>query len=123
MNSVNITGRFLRTPMLQESANNRFCRFILAVDRKMSRLDKEIAQDKGEPITDFITCIAFSGYADIICNNFIQGESIGITGSIQSFEIEREGKKITGMNVFVKDIDFLVPLDIKKRQRKCLTDS
>ena len=77
MNHVIIIGRLTADPVVKQTANNiAVCSFTVAVDRKFK-------DQNGNKQTDFISCVAWRGQAEVIGNYFSRGSRIGITGSIQ----------------------------------------
>ena len=106
MNKVIIIGRLTADPVVKMTPNNiAVCSFTVAVDRKFK-------DQNGNKQTDFITCVAWRGQAEVIGNYFSRGSRIGITGSIQTRSYEDSNKqKRQVVEIMVEEIEFI---DTKK---------
>ena len=79
MNKVILMGRLTRDPEVRYSQGENasaVARYSLAVDRRFKR--------DGEPTADFINCVAWRQTAEFICKFFKKGNSICISGSVQT---------------------------------------
>lgn len=101
MNTVQLVGRFTRTPEIRYTDGGlSIARFSLAVDRRFK-------QD-GEQTADFISCIAFGKTAEFIEKYFTQGMRAGVTGRIQTGSYtNKEGTKVYTTDVIVENIEFV----------------
>ena len=106
MNKAILIGRLTADPVVKMTPNNiAVCSFTVAVDRKFK-------DQNGNKQTDFITCVAWRGQAEVIGNYFSRGSRIGITGSIQTRSYEdAHGQKRQVVEIMVEEIEFL---DTKK---------
>ena len=106
MNKAILIGRLTADPVVKQTPNNiTVCSFTVAVDRKFK-------DQNGNKQTDFITCVAWRGQAEVIGNYFSRGSRIGITGSIQTRSYEdAHGQKRQVVEIMVEEIEFL---DTKK---------
>ena len=101
MNTVQLVGRFTRTPEMRYTDGRlSIARFSLAVDRRFK-------QD-GEQTADFINCIAFGKTAEFIEKYFTQGMRAGATGRIQTGSYtNKDGNKVYTTDVVVENIEFV----------------
>jgi single-strand DNA-binding protein len=77
LNKVVLCGRLTATPELKQTTGGvSVCTFTLAVNRRFSK--------EGEQQADFITVVAWRQTAEFITKYFDKGNSICITGSIQT---------------------------------------
>lgn len=109
MNNVNILGRLTRDPELRYTANTQMAnaRFVVAVNRKLSKEKRQEAENNGYPTADFISCMAWGKTAENIANYFKKGNKIAITGHIQTGSYEKDGQRIYTTDVVVDSFDFI----------------
>lgn len=110
MNSVSLMGRLTRDPELRYTANTQMAnaRFVVAVNRKLSKEKRQEAENKGYPTADFISCVAWGKTAENIANYFKKGNRIAITGHIQTGSYEnQQGQRIYTTDVVVDSFDFV----------------
>lgn len=110
MNSVSLMGRLTRDPELRYTANTQMAnaRFVVAVNRKLSKEKRQEAENNGYPTADFISCVAWGKTAENIANYFKKGNRIAITGHIQTGSYEnKEGKRVYTTDVIVDSFDFI----------------
>ena len=110
MNSVSLMGRLTRDPELRYTANTQMAnaRFVVAVNRKLSKEKRQEAENNGYPTADFISCIAWGKTAENIANYFKKGNRIAITGHIQTGSYEnQQGQRVYTTDVVVDSFDFV----------------
>lgn len=109
MNNVNILGRLTRDPEVRYTANTQMAnaRFVVAVNRKLSKEKRQEAENNGYPTADFISCMAWGKTAENIANYFKKGNRIAITGHIQTGSYEKDGQRIYTTDVVVDSFDFV----------------
>lgn len=109
MNSVSLMGRLTRDPELRYTANTQMAnvRFVVAVNRKLSKEKRQEAESNGYPTADFISCMAWGKTAETIANYFSKGQRIAITGHIQTGSYEKDGQRIYTTDVVVDSFDFV----------------
>ena len=110
MNSVSLMGRLTRDPEVRYTANTQMAnaRFVVAVNRKLSKEKKQEAENNGYPTADFISCVAWGKTAENIGNYFHKGNRIAITGHIQTGSYEnQQGQRIYTTDVVVDSFDFV----------------
>ena len=109
MNSVSLMGRLTRDPEVRYTANTQMAnaRFVVAVNRKLSKEKRQEAENNGYPTADFISCVAWGKTAENIANYFKKGNRIAITGHIQTGSYEKDGQRIYTTDVVVDSFDFV----------------
>lgn len=110
MNSVSLMGRLTRDPELRYTANTQMAnaRFVVAVNRKLSKEKRQEAESNGYPTADFISCMAWGKTAENIANYLKKGNRIAITGHIQTGSYEnQQGQRIYTTDVVVDSFDFV----------------
>lgn len=110
MNSVSLMGRLTRDPELRYTANTQMAnaRFVVAVNRKLSKEKRQEAENNGYPTADFISCVTWGKTAENIGNYFHKGNRIAITGHIQTGSYEnKEGTRVYTTDVVVDSFDFV----------------
>lgn len=96
MNSVAITGRATRDPIVRTSNDMTITRFILAVDRRGKKDE-----------ADFISCVAFGKTAEVIGKYIHKGSQMGIIGHINTGSYMQDNVKVYTTDVIVDSMDFL----------------
>ena len=110
MNSVSLMGRLTRDPELRYTANTQMAnaRFVVAVNRKLSKEKRQEAESNGYPTADFISCVAWGKTAENIAHYFKKGNRIAIVGHIQTGSYEnQQGQRIYTTDVVVDSFDFV----------------
>lgn len=101
MNKVQLVGRLTKDPEIKLTSNQTaYCNFTVAVDRRFK--DKD-----GQRQSDFINCVAWKQTADFIKKYFSKGSRIGICGSIQTRNYEKDGQKVFVTEVLVDEVEFV----------------
>ena len=101
MNKIIIKGRLTRDPEMKTGASGvEFCKFTVAVDKKLS---KDKMKDKS---ADFFDCTAF-GKTGAASHAFIKkGREILVEGRMESSTSDKDGQKRTFWGVVVETFDF-----------------
>ena len=100
MNQICIVGRLTSTPELRATQTGKYvCNFSIAVERRFK--DAE-----GNPIVDFVDCVAWSKQAEFICKWFDKGVRVGLTGELQTRLYEKDGQKHKVVEVLVSTVEF-----------------
>lgn len=87
MNKVILMGRITRDPELRSTPNSvNVCTFSIAVSRRFRNAN-------GEYDADFINCVAWRQTAEFISKNFGKGRMIGVVGSLQTRNYEKDGQR------------------------------
>lgn len=101
MNRIIIKGRLTRDPEMKTGASGiEFCKFTVAVDRKIS---KEKMKDKQADIFD---CTAFGKTGAAISAYMNKGREILVEGRMESSTSEKDGQKRTYWGVTVDTFEF-----------------
>lgn len=96
MNSISIIGRLTADPELRKTQSGiAVASFTLAVDRPYVK-----------ETTDFFRCVAWRQTGEFVTQYFTKGRKMGVTGSMQSRQYEKDGQKITAWEIVVDQIDF-----------------
>lgn len=99
LNTTILMGRFTADPEIRNTpAGVPVLNFTVAVDRDY-KVD-------GQTPTDFIRCVAWRGTAEFIAKNFKKGQLIAIEGSLQTGSYEKDGVKVTTIDVSVETAHF-----------------
>lgn len=100
MNQVCIVGRLTHTPELKATQSGKsVCSFSVAVERRFK-------DSEGNPIVDFIDCVAWSKQAEFIGKWFDKGVRVGLTGELQTRLYEKDGQKHKVVEVLVSTVEF-----------------
>jgi single-strand DNA-binding protein len=101
MNHITIIGRLTATPELKITPNGtNVCSFTVAVERKFKGAD-------GNPITDFVDCVAWKHTAEFLCKYFDKGVRVAVAGELQTRIYEdKDNKKVKVCEVLASDIEF-----------------
>ena len=101
MNRIIIKGRLTRDPEMKTGASGiEFCKFTVAVDRKVS---KEKMKDRQ---ADFFDCTAFGKTGAAISAYMKKGREILVEGRMESSTSEKDGQKRTFWGLTVETFDF-----------------
>lgn len=100
MNKVMLVGRLCNDTELRESGQNKYIRFNVAVNRRVTRED-------GKRDADFISCIAWNKTAELINQYFKKGSLIALEGRIQTGSYDdKDGNKRFTTDVIVENFTF-----------------
>lgn len=101
MNRIIIKGRLTRDPEMKTGASGiEFCKFTVAVDRRVS---KDKMKDR---VADFFDCTAFGNTGSMICTYFHKGKEILVEGRMESSTSEKDGQKRTFWGLTVENVEF-----------------
>ena len=94
MNTVILTGRFVRDPEIRYTNSKKaVASFTLAV------------QD-GKDKAHFVNCVAWEKTAELVDQYFLKGDPIGVIGKLTYRTYEKDGKKHSVTEVNVSSIEF-----------------
>ena len=86
MNQFNAIGRISKDLAMSKTGTGiSVCRFSIAISRSYKK--------EGQPDADFLNVVTFKATADFCEKYFKKGTQIGITGSIQNNNWEKDGVK------------------------------
>lgn len=101
MNKVALVGRLTRDPELRTTASGiSVCSFTVAVNRRFRNA-------QGEYEADFINCVAWRQQAELLAKYFTKGRMVGICGSIQTRNYEKDGQRVYVTEVSVDEVHFV----------------
>lgn len=84
------------------------CSFTLAVDRGLSKQQKEQCEANGKPTTDFIRIVVWGKSAENSANYLAKGRLVAIQGRIQtSSYTDNSGNKKYSTDVIASNVEFL----------------
>lgn len=87
MNNVSLVGRLTADPELRYTTDNKaYSRITLAVDRGLSKEDKEA----GKTSADFISCVCWNQTAENLHKFMKKGSQVAITGKIRTGSYDKE---------------------------------
>ncbi len=101
MNKAILVGRLTKDPELKTTSSGvNVCSFTIAVNRRFRNAE-------GNYDADFINCVAWRQQAEFLSKFFTKGRMVGIVGSIQTRNYERDGQRIYVTEVVVDEISFV----------------
>ena len=96
MNHIDIIGRLTADPELKSTPSGvPVCSFTVAVDRP-----------RVKDVADFFRCTAWRQTGEFVSRYFTKGRKIGLGGSMQSHQYEKDGQKVTAWELVVEAVDF-----------------
>lgn len=105
MNSVVMTGRVVQDLNLKKTANSQYCRFRIAVDRRLKKNE-----------SDYFTCVIWGKGAEALVNHSYKGAKISISGSLVTSEyVDKNDVKRIDYEIVVQDFDIL---DFKTKEMR-----
>jgi len=113
MNKAFLIGRITKEPEIKYTQSGvGVVSFTIAVDR-------DVKDDQGNYITDFINCVAWRNQAEFIANWIKKGYLIAISGSIQvrSWQTSN-GENRSTTEVIVDSVKNLTPKENKPEEKK-----
>lgn len=99
MNQIVITGNITKDLESKIAGNTTVCNFTLAVSRRFAK--------EGQQSTDFINCVCFGKVAENLCKYQGKGSKIGVVGSLNIDQYEKDGEKKSFTKVVANEIEFL----------------
>jgi single-strand DNA-binding protein len=101
MNKAILVGRLTRDPELRTTGSGvSVCSFTIAINRRFRNAE-------GNYDADFINCVAWRQQAELISKYFAKGRMIGVVGSIQTRNYDKDGQKVYITEVVVDEVDFV----------------
>ena len=100
MNNVNIIGRLTRDVEVRKTSTNKsVSSFSIAVDN--------LATKDGEKTTSFFNCNAWNNVAETLSKYTRKGDRIAISGSLIQRNYEKNGEKISVVEINVNSITLI----------------
>ena len=108
-NSAALLGRLTKEPEIRSTGSGKkACMFTLAVDRQMSKAQRDQAEQAGQQTADFISCVAWEREAEFLQNYAAKGTLLLVSGRIQTRTYEKsDGSRIYVTEVNARDIQML----------------
>ena len=101
MNKAILVGRLTKDPELKTTASGvSVCSFTIAVNRRFRNAE-------GNYDADFINCVAWRQSAELLAKYFTKGRMVGIVGSIQTRNYEKDGQRVYVTEVSVEEVHFV----------------
>lgn len=102
MNKVLLIGRLTADPVVRNtSIGDKFCTFVMAVNRNYSG-------PNGERKTDFFNVTAWRGLGETVSCYAKKGNKVAVSGSIELRNYEdSQGVKRTAVDIIAQDVEFL----------------
>ena len=97
INNVTILGRLVSEPDLRFIAGSgtAVCKFVLAVDKGLSKAKKQEFKDAGKQTADFIKVVAWGKTGELAGNHLAKGLRVLVNGSIETGSYDdKDGKKV-----------------------------
>lgn len=125
MNKVMLVGRVTRDLVLKYTkAGTAVTNFNVAVDKSMSKEDREKAEAEGKPTADFVGCIAWGKLAENASNFMGKGSQCAVLGRVQtgSYQYKETGKLIYTTDIVCEQIEFITDPNREARESKWLNN-
>lgn len=101
MNKAILVGRLTKDVELRTTPSGvSTCTFTVAVNRRFKN-------SEGSYDADFINCVAWRQSAEFAAKYFKRGDWIGVSGSIQTRNYEKDGHKVYVTEINAEEIDFV----------------
>ncbi len=101
MNKAILVGRLTKDPELKTTGSGvSVCSFTIAVNRRFRNAE-------GNYDADFINCVAWRQQAEFLSKYFSKGRMVGISGSIQTRNYERDGQRVYVTEVVADEVSFV----------------
>ena len=101
MNKAILVGRLTKDPELKTTAGGvNVCSFTIAVNRRFKNAE-------GNYDADFINCVAWRQQAEFLSRFFAKGRMVGVIGTIQTRNYERDGQRVYVTEIVVDEISFV----------------
>lgn len=121
MNIVHMMGRATADPEMRTSqAGNLMAKFSLAVDKKLTRQQREEFVRDNRSTADFFKVVAWGGTAEILERYLKKGARIAVLGQMINNNYEKEGERVYFTELHAERIHII---DLPHRERTSHTDS
>jgi single-strand DNA-binding protein len=103
INQVTLVGRLTKDPELKYLPSG------IAVTNLTLAVNRTFTNAQGEREADFINIVVFRKVAEATANHTTKGSLVGVTGSIQTRNYEKDGKRVYITEVLADAVQFLEP--------------
>ena len=111
MNKVIISGNLVKDIEINKTQNDiSVARFIVAVQRKYSN-------ENGEREADFLNCVAWRNQAENLAKYCKKGDKVGVIGTIQTRNYEKDGEKRFLTEIIADEIEYLYIKPAKETEK------
>ncbi len=101
MNKAILVGRLTKDPELRTTGSGvSVCSFTIAVNRRFKNAE-------GGYDADFINCVAWRQQAEFVAKYFTKGRMLGLCGSIQTRNYDKDGQRVYVTEVVADEISFV----------------
>ncbi len=101
MNKAILVGRLTKDPELKTTGSGvSVCSFTIAINRRFKNAE-------GNYDADFINCVAWRQQAEFLSRYFAKGRMVGVVGSIQTRNYEKDGQRVYVTEVVAEEINFV----------------
>ncbi len=101
MNKAILVGRLTKDPELKTTGSGvSVCSFTIAINRRFKNAE-------GNYDADFINCVAWRQQAEFLSRYFAKGRMVGVVGSIQTRNYEKDGQRVYVTEVVADEINFV----------------
>lgn len=101
LNSVNLIGRLTRDVEIKTVGEGiSKGTFTLAVSRSY------VSKGEEKPKCDFIPVVVWRGTADFAAKYFSKGMQVYVSGSIETYQTEKDGEKRNGFQINANEVGF-----------------
>lgn len=125
MNKVMLVGRVTRDLVLKYTkSGTAVTNFNVAVDKSMSKEDRQKAETEGKPTADFVGCIAWGKLAENASNFMGKGSQCAVLGRVQtgSYQDKETGKLVYTTDIVCEHIEFITDPNREARESKWLNN-
>lgn len=125
MNKVMLIGRVTRDLVLKYTqAGTAVTNFNVAVDKSMSKEDRQKAEAEGKPTADFVGCIAWGKLAENASNFMGKGSQCAVLGRVQtgSYQDKERGKLVYTTDIVCEQIEFITDPNREARESEWLNN-
>lgn len=108
MNNVSVIGRLVRDPEFKYTTGGKpYLLMSIAVNKSISKEKKAEMESKDIPTADFFNVISWGKQAENGANHLKKGLKVGVTGSLESGNYNKNDEKVYYTRIRATQIDFL----------------
>lgn len=99
MNNIQLIGRVCNNLELKQAGQTSKCDFVIAVNRRFAK--------EGQQQADFINVTCFGKIAENLVKYQSKGSQIGVVGTLNIDQYQKDGENRTFTKVVANEIEFL----------------